>query len=225
MAIIYKITNKVNGKVYIGQTRTSLKERMSKHYSHSRVENVTGIDAAIKKYGKENFDIDIVEECPQGLLDEKERYYINYYNSYNEGYNLTLGGQDGLGTKKVFDVEIVKEKLKQYKTIKATAKELQCGDRTLSNFIKENNIPYNFKPKGKVENIIGKGKPFVEGDGVKAVHIIELDKTFPSLKECAQWLIDNGYSKAATMDAARKSLSRHLNGERATYLKMHFEFV
>lgn len=97
---------------------------MSKHYSHSKAENITGVDAAIKKYGKENFDIDIIEECPPELLDEKERYYINYYNSYNKGYNLTLGGQDGLGSKKVFDIEDVKEKLKQYKTIKATAKEL-----------------------------------------------------------------------------------------------------
>lgn len=54
---------------------------------------------------------------------------------------------------------------------------------------------------------------------------VYIGQTRTSLKECAQWLIDNGYSKAATMDAARKGLSSHLNGKRATYLKMHFEFV
>jgi hypothetical protein len=49
--------------------------------------------------------------------------------------------------------------------------------------------------------------------------------TFNSLKECAQYLVDNNYSKANSMDAARKSLSRCLTGSRHTYLGMHFEYA
>ena len=66
---------------------------------------------------------------------------------------------------------------------------------------------------------------FKEGDNTKKVRIIELDLIFNSLKECSQWLIDNHYSRASTMEAARKSLSRALNGDRATYCGLHFEFI
>ena len=66
---------------------------------------------------------------------------------------------------------------------------------------------------------------FKEGDHAKAVKIIELNLTFNSLKDCAQWLLDNGYSKAKSMELARKSLSRALNGKRASYCGLHFEFA
>ena len=91
--------------------------------------------------------------------------------------------------------------------------------------MKRNDIKNPYINKGKAENFINKGKPFKEGDNVKPIYCKELNKTFDSLKECAQWLIDNGYSKAASMDAARKSLSRHLNGDRKSYLHMHFIYV
>ena len=54
------------------------------------------IKRAILKYGKENFSIEILEECPKELLNDREKYYIKLYNSYNSGYNSTLGGQNGV---------------------------------------------------------------------------------------------------------------------------------
>lgn len=65
---------------------------MNKHYSQGKKEGQTGIDGAIFKYGKENFSVEILEYCLIEELDERERFYINYYNSYNNGYNLTKGG-------------------------------------------------------------------------------------------------------------------------------------
>lgn len=70
---------------------------MYKHYSNSK-KATTGIDFAINKYGKENFLVEKICECADENLDDLERYYINYYNTYYDGYNLTLGGQD-IGTK------------------------------------------------------------------------------------------------------------------------------
>ena len=94
MGFIYKITNKINGKVYIGQTITPIKNRMYKHYSQARNgKNITGIDAAIKKYGKENFEVEQILECPNEDLDLQEKFYISKYNSFENGYNLTIGGQ------------------------------------------------------------------------------------------------------------------------------------
>ena len=52
------------------------------------------IKRAIHKYGRDKFHIQLIEECPVNILNEREKYWINFYNSYNTGYNLTLGGQD-----------------------------------------------------------------------------------------------------------------------------------
>lgn len=57
------------------------------------INEVTGIDFAICKYGIENFDFSILEQCNIEQLDEKERYWIAYYDSYNNGYNRTPGGK------------------------------------------------------------------------------------------------------------------------------------
>lgn len=91
--------------------------------------------------------------------------------------------------------------------------------------MKRNSIENPYQNKGKVENILGKGRQFKEGDQAKRVYCKELDKNFSSLKECAQFLIDNGYSKASSMEAARKGLSRHLTGKRNSYLHMHFTYL
>ena len=59
MGFIYKITNLINGKIYIGQTITSISQRMNRHYTNAKTNNhATGIDGAIKKYGRENFKVE-----------------------------------------------------------------------------------------------------------------------------------------------------------------------
>lgn len=90
---IYKYQNKINGKIYIGQS-TNIETRRQQHIydAEKRCERSTGVDVAIKKYGIENFDFQIVEECSKEQLDEKERYWIAYYDSYHNGYNRTPGG-------------------------------------------------------------------------------------------------------------------------------------
>ena len=96
-----------------------------------------------------------------------------------------------------------------------------CCEKTISNILHNNNITIE-RPIHNIENLL-KGKRFQDGENVKAVHLIELDIIFNSMKDCAQWLIDNKYSKANSMELARKSLSRALHGDRATYCGFHFE--
>ena len=93
---IYKITNKVNDKVYIGQTIQTLKKRFNGHCCYSKSDRSTNmyIKRAIHKYGRDNFSIELIEECLLEELNDKEKYWIAYYDSYNNGYNLTEGGQD-----------------------------------------------------------------------------------------------------------------------------------
>jgi group I intron endonuclease len=93
--IIYKITNSINDKIYIGLTRRPLKERFRQHCwaSSNGVEKKSKIARAIRKYGKENFKIEEIEKC-QSLqeLGERERYWINFYDSRKNGYNILSGG-------------------------------------------------------------------------------------------------------------------------------------
>ena len=225
MGYIYKITNQINGKAYIGQTRTSLQERMRKHFSDAKHEpNVTGVDAAIRKYGEENFSVEEICSCQNSELDDLERYYIAKYDTYNSstGYNLTPGGQDGTSWLNLDEDEVIAV-YQQLKQVNLTADHFRCSELVISRILHSHNIAI-YRP-GKVENILGKGVQFKEGDGVKAVRITTLGKDFPSLKDCAQWLIDNGYSKASSMEMARKSLSRCLTGERKTYCKIQFQYI
>jgi len=87
---IYKIENKLNGKVYIGQSTKSVDDS-DDYYGSGKL-----IQMAIKKYGLENFDKTILCECvSRAELDENEIYYIQKYNSIECGYNISAGGNGG----------------------------------------------------------------------------------------------------------------------------------
>ena len=88
---IYKITNKVNGKIYIGQTRYTVEFRWRQH-QHKK--DNTYFHNALHKYGIENFTVETLEECNYEDLNAKEIFYIAKYNTFKVGYNLTIG-EDG----------------------------------------------------------------------------------------------------------------------------------
>lgn len=93
--LIYKATSATTGKVYIGQTSQSLQERISQHNSHAYGHQYNyHFHNAIRKYGAEDFDYEIIEDniTSKEVLNEREKYWISYYNSYYEGYNSTMGG-------------------------------------------------------------------------------------------------------------------------------------
>lgn len=93
---IYKITNKINNKIYIGKS-TDIEKRWKYHISHYNYEREYNkpLYKAFRKYGVENFSFEIIEECLLDI-DEKEKYWINFYNSYKNGYNATIGGEGGV---------------------------------------------------------------------------------------------------------------------------------
>lgn len=102
--LIYIIRNDVNEKVYIGQTTSALTTRFHQHLKNSTLKSRHfKIYNAIKKYGKSHFYIEVLESnIPIDKLNEKEIYYIEQYDSFNNGYNSSKGG-DGRTINKEYD--------------------------------------------------------------------------------------------------------------------------
>ena len=84
---IYKITNNITNQSYIGQSK-DIDQRFKEHCNHKN----TVVGADINLYGVENFSFEILEICAPEKLDEREVYYIEKYNTYNTGYNKSIGG-------------------------------------------------------------------------------------------------------------------------------------
>lgn len=115
IGIIYKLTSP-SGKCYIGQTTNETDRKRcfnnpNKYYSGHRMDN------AIKKYGVSNFTYEVLvsierdsKESLREALDELEKFYIKKFNSYKQGYNMTLGGS---GSKGCFQTEESKRKISQ----------------------------------------------------------------------------------------------------------------
>lgn len=93
--IIYKLTNKVNGKVYIGKTERTIKERMDEHIRH----NYIVVDKAIRKYGIDSFVVEVVDSASSiEELDKKEQEWIEKCDCLlPKGYNQTFGGSTSKG--------------------------------------------------------------------------------------------------------------------------------
>lgn len=120
MGIIYKIENIVTHETYIGQTKFSLDKRWRQHIKEAK-EAMDGkrqsfpyFHRMIIKYGEDNFKPIILEECENNLLDERETYWINYYNSFEKGLNSQKGGTKTGIVQKVSEFSTKGEYIKTY---------------------------------------------------------------------------------------------------------------
>jgi group I intron endonuclease len=96
--IIYKATNKINNKFYIGKTVRTLNKRIKSHLRNVKNGSNTYFHNALRKYGIDNFDWELLYECNDNMeLGKKEIEFIKLYdaNNLNKGYNLTSGGDGG----------------------------------------------------------------------------------------------------------------------------------
>lgn len=107
MTGIYKITNLLNGKVYIGQSvdvQARLRAHRTRPFINGHNEYNSVLHRAIRKYGLENFNFELLEECKQNELNDKECFYIECYNAMvPNGYNVTAGGSHRKFTKLTID--------------------------------------------------------------------------------------------------------------------------
>lgn len=174
MALIYKIQNKINNKVYIGKTNRTLQVRWNEHkrYANDKTRTNT-LYCAMRKYGINNFQISILENnIPNNAIFEKEQEYIKKYDSYYNGYNETFGGE---GESKV-DIDYLIKLYDEGNNYKEISKITGHSSKTIST---------NLKAHGRLPRIDGSPN---KGKGKQ---IIFNDVTYNSLTELAHYLQNN----------------------------------
>ncbi len=148
MAYIYKIINDINGKVQIGKTEFSIEKRFQEHcreYKKERCEK-RPLYNAMNKYGIKHFHIELIEETDSP--EEREKYWIEYYNSFKDGYNATLGG-DG---KKYLDYELIYNTYLNCKNVKKTACLCKCSEDSVTSVLNLYKVSYEERIKNRVTN-------------------------------------------------------------------------
>lgn len=115
MGCIYKITNKINGKCYIGQTMKN--DPVDRWKSHCSKKTDSAIHLAIVKYGKNNFTLEVIDNTNTiDELNQLEIMYIKQFNSfYPNGYNLDEGGRNCVKSKESIEKGAIKKRGKPYK--------------------------------------------------------------------------------------------------------------
>lgn len=155
MNYIYKISNTINEKVYIGVTSRTIEERFKEHKYRIEERNNIHLYQAMKKYGADKFYIEQIDTA--NTIEEmyqKEKYYIQKYDSFNNGYNLTLGGE-GV-TKLALDEQYIVEQYLNGKTSNELAQELDVSSNTIRRRLKSAGVQltWHSKPEQMYEYII-----------------------------------------------------------------------
>lgn len=184
MGFIYQVENIINHKKYIGQT--TLKnphKRFVQHLCcarHNEKKYHYRIYEAIRKHGEQNFSFSIIEEVSNEKLDEREKYWIAYYDTYRKGYNMTYGGKAMIKHKycKVSDEEILDCYFNEAKENGAlTAKLLDIGEDTVYRRLKEYHIKTRNKYQIAADNNKANYKPIWQVD----INTLEIVKEWKNI--------------------------------------------
>jgi len=197
MGNIYLITNLVNDRVYIGQTIKPIEDRFKEHVSESRMMRIKTMPLyhAINKYGVKNFKILLLEKVNKDKMDEREKHYINKYNSFNYGYNATTGGH--LKAKRIpySDKEII-DKYLELKSCRKVGNYFGIDYSSVSSRVRESGI-----------DLYGANTHF--GNAFTMKFPSGKTKKFKSYKNGARYLKKIQYPiKANTIESIRKGIER-----------------
>lgn len=227
--IIYKITNKINGFIYIGKTSKSLNKRWKEHvYKATKKQENYIFYNAIRKYGACNFTLEIIDfACSNKELSRKEIYWIKFYNSKTpNGYNMTDGGEGIVGNKLTAEQKETLSKAHQGQ--KAWNKGLKMN----SDFSKKMSV-VNYRkwqnPNYRGKNHTNKGQKMHTNE-----HKQELSNHWKGIKNPrarACMCMENGAiyktikEASETLNISRPSITQCLLGHNKTARGLHFKYV
>lgn len=211
MAYIYQITNQINGKVYVGKTENSIEKRFKEHCleaSKNRSEK-RPLYAAMRKYGIENFQIELLEETD--IPEEREVFWIEQKRSFKNGYNATLGG-DG---KKYLDYDLIIATYKELQNMNKVAKLLNISPDSVSKVLHQNNVPIfsikevQTKNFGKIINMYSLDDIFIQ--------------SFPSVNEAARFMVKNNLT-GCKHTTIKQHITEVCSGRRKTAAKFKWKY-
>ena len=204
MAYIYRTVNDINEKLYVGKTVNSLQERWKEHLSESERERAKNrpLYRAMRKYGIEHFHIELIEECSDAIVNDREIYWIEYYGTFKNGYNATIGG-DG---KHYIDYDMVEYNYNIYQNMTEVAQQMNISTDAVAYILKQRHIPIKTTQDISREKF---GKPVSCIDKTTK----EVIKTFPSIAEASKWLISNNLT-GCKFTTIRTHISEVMRGKR-----------
>lgn len=208
MAYIYKITNKLNGKAYIGKTLNNVETRWQQHIreSNKEISSERPLYRAIRKYGVKNFIVEILEEVSEDVVNEKEIFWINYYNTYQKGYNATKGG-DG---KSFLDFEKIINDYNSLKNMREVAKLNNCSIDSVSKILARSSIP-TLSGGEATKNTHGKKIDMLDKNTQEVL------LSFLTQADAARYVMENKYSNIADLRAAVGRIGQVCRGNRKTF--------
>ena len=210
MGYIYKITNQINQKSYIGLTTQAYDERWKQHIRSIGTNNEYAIHKAFKKYGIENFSFEIIEECDNSLLAEKEKFWIKQFNTFLNGYNLTRGGEGYL----LIDYDaICKEYINNSLSCAAIAKKFNIDKHTVGKILTLNNIEHNAEIYQNMKELSKIGA-LSQQKKIRCLNkkTEELIKEFNSETEAANWILEQNLSNNKGKGSIQSHISRVCRG-------------
>lgn len=192
MAYIYLITNKINGKQYVGKTENTIDERWKEHIKDSKKERYEKrpLYDAIQKYGIDNFEIKELEYLKEGgeLLSNREIYWIKQLKTYgHNGYNATIGGDGST----LYNYEEIVSLYKELGSIKKVSKHLNCTVDTVRKVLDKYNIDLEKRKNSSKSKIIEqysleeKLLNIFESERLAAKYIISTTNTISSIDKIA----------------------------------------
>ncbi len=212
MAYIYKITNNINKKIYIGKTSFSIEKRFKEHCADSKKERYEKrpLYDAMNKYGIDNFSIEEIEEVPNDeIASQREIYWIEKLRTYIgfedcNGYNATLGGD----SKRYYNYKEITDKYLELKNQRETAKYFNCDVETVKKACIENHVK------------IISSQQIARDKEKKSVLMYDLQdnfiKEFETMKDAAVWVIENNLTTSSKVDGVRSSIRKVCNGKQKT---------
>ena len=214
MPYIYKITNDINDKIYIGKTLNTIEKRFKEHCEDSRRDKKEKrpLYFAMKKYGIEHFHAELIEECEENALSDREVYWIEFYNSFRDGYNATLGG-DG---KHYLDYDLVVATYKELKNASEVAKKLQISEDSVIKILRSRK-EYIYSSPEVMKMKYGKSVNMYD---LKGNYL----RNFISIKEAGQYLIDNNLT-GCKLSTISTHISEVCRGKRKTAAKFIWKIV
>ena len=214
MGYIYKITNLINGKEYIGKTEATIIDRFKDHIKDSRREKCKDkpLYRAFNKYGIDNFIVEEVERCSDEILNERESYWIDYYNTYHYGYNATRGG-DG---KSYIDYDEIFKLYNEGNNLADIGRKTGHDAEWISKILKGRGISsqeIKEKSQQKYEKqVFQKDK--------KTNKILQV---FPSVAKAAKWVKENNLSKDKP-DGISSHICQCCNGKRKSAYQFNWSY-